>query len=61
MILVTGGAGYIGSHCVLRLLRDGQDVVVFDSLELGHAETIETLSNIDAPGKLVAFRKVRSF
>ena len=57
MILVTGGAGYIGSHCVLRLLRDGEDVVVFDSLELGHTETVETLSRVDAPGKLVAFRK----
>lgn len=55
MILVTGGAGYIGSHCVLRLLRDGEDVVVFDSLETGHAETIETLSSVDAPGRLVAF------
>ncbi len=43
MILVTGGAGYIGSHCVLKLLSDGIDVIVFDSLELGHRETIETL------------------
>lgn len=57
MILVTGGAGYIGSHCVLRLLRDGEDVVVFDSLELGHAETISALSSIDAPGRIVAFRQ----
>ena len=57
MILVTGGAGYIGSHCVLRLLTDGEDVVVFDSLELGHAETIETLSNAGTKGKLKAFVK----
>ena len=57
MILVTGGAGYIGSHCVLRLLRDGKDVIVFDSLELGHREIIDTLSEIDAPGRLVAFRQ----
>ena len=57
MILVTGGAGYIGSHCVLRLLRDGKDVVVFDSLELGHQEIIDRLSKLDTPGKLIAFRK----
>ena len=37
-VLVTGGAGYIGSHTV-RALRDaGRDVVVLDSLELGDAE-----------------------
>lgn len=46
MILVTGGAGYIGSHCVLKLLELGEKVVVFDSLELGHYETIQTLKNI---------------
>ncbi len=44
MILVTGGAGYIGSHCVLALLKKNYDVVVFDSLDTGHIETIETLS-----------------
>lgn len=55
MILVTGGAGYIGSHCALRLLEDGQDIVVFDSLELGHSETIETLKNLNSKGKLVDF------
>jgi NAD(P)-dependent dehydrogenase (short-subunit alcohol dehydrogenase family) len=40
-ILVTGGAGYIGSHTV-RMLRDrGRDVVVLDTLELGHRHSAD--------------------
>ena len=35
-VLVTGGAGYIGSHMVLRLLEDGEDVVVLDNLSTGY-------------------------
>ena len=35
-ILVTGGAGYIGSHTVRLLREQGRDVVVLDSMELGH-------------------------
>ena len=42
-ILITGGAGYIGSHCVLALLEKRNDVVVFDNLSTGHIETIENL------------------
>jgi len=40
-ILVTGGAGYIGSHCVARLLEDGQDVVVIDDLSKGHRSAVK--------------------
>ncbi len=34
-ILVTGGAGFIGSHLVDRLMKDGQDITVFDNLSNG--------------------------
>ncbi|MCX7750023.1 MAG: UDP-glucose 4-epimerase GalE [Candidatus Bipolaricaulota bacterium] len=40
MILVTGGAGYIGSHTVKELLRDGRDVVALDNLSAGHRELV---------------------
>ncbi|HEY9604083.1 MAG TPA: UDP-glucose 4-epimerase GalE [Allocoleopsis sp.] len=40
-ILVTGGAGYIGSHAVLTLLRAGYGVIVLDNLEYGHRELVE--------------------
>jgi UDP-glucose 4-epimerase len=35
-VLVTGGAGYIGSHAVKALRAAGQDVVVYDNLSAGH-------------------------
>lgn len=39
-VLVTGGAGYIGSHTVARLRDAGHDVVVLDNLERGHPNAI---------------------
>ena len=37
-ILITGGAGYVGSHCAKALAAAGHDVVVLDSLLNGHRE-----------------------
>jgi UDP-glucose 4-epimerase len=39
-ILVTGGAGYIGSHTVAELLAKGEEVVVVDNLIQGHKEAV---------------------
>ncbi len=46
-ILVTGGAGYIGSHAVLALQRAGYGVVVLDSLEYGHRELVEEILKVE--------------
>ena len=40
-ILVTGGAGYIGSNTTLQLLDAGYDVVVIDNLSRGHREAVD--------------------
>ena len=42
-ILVTGGAGFIGSHLVERLLADGRNVVVIDDLSTGALENLATV------------------
>jgi UDP-glucose 4-epimerase len=42
MILITGGAGYIGSHCTLELKRAGYDCVILDNLSEGHTEAIQS-------------------
>ncbi len=39
-ILVTGGAGYIGSHTVKHLLAHGHDVLVVDNLAMGHRQAV---------------------
>jgi UDP-glucose 4-epimerase len=41
-VLVTGGAGYIGSVVAEELLKDGHDVVVYDSLYKGHRASVGT-------------------
>ena len=55
-ILITGGAGYIGSHTCVALLEAGYEVVVADNLCNSRAETIERIEEIS--GKKVSFYQI---
>jgi len=54
-VLVTGGAGYIGSHAAQRLLRDGHRVIVVDSLVRGHAGAMDALQRATKVGSQLVF------
>lgn len=45
-ILVTGGAGYIGSHTVVELINSGYDIVIVDNFSNSHPEVIKRLEAI---------------
>ncbi len=55
-VLVTGGAGYIGSHTALCLLEEGHDVVVLDNLMNSNQESLRRVEELT--GKKVDFREV---
>jgi len=52
-VLVTGGAGYIGSHTVLELLSSNQDVIVIDNLSNSSEESLKRVESIT--GKSATF------
>ena len=39
-VLVCGGAGYIGSHTVHQLIKNGEDVIIVDNLQTGHMDAV---------------------
>src|SRR5688572_14137731 len=55
-ILVTGGAGYIGSHTAVLLLEAGHDVVVVDNLANSRSEAVRRIAEI--AGRDVDFHQV---
>lgn len=53
IVMVTGGNGYIGSHCVTNLLENGYDVLSLDNFTTGHKEVSETFSTLNSKGKFL--------
>ncbi len=52
-VLVLGGAGYIGSHVMRRLLEDGVPTVLLDDLSSGHAEVVSLFQRVYGPHRVV--------
>ena len=55
-VLVTGGAGYIGSHTCLEMLEAGMEVVVMDNLNNSTKEALRCVEKLT--GKTLKFRRI---
>jgi UDP-glucose 4-epimerase len=55
-ILVTGGAGYIGSHTIVELMKAGYDVLAIDNFDNSYPSVLENLAKIT--GKTIEFEEV---
>lgn len=59
MILVTGGAGYIGSHTVVELLASGQELVIFDNFSNSSPKVLDRLEQISGQRPLLVEGDIR--
>ena len=58
-VLITGGAGYIGSHTLLEVIKAGHKAVVIDSLVNGHAEAVKRVSKLTGTDIQLAVGDIR--
>jgi len=59
-VLVTGGGGFIGSHLVERLLRDGRDVRVLDNFSTGHRHNLADVEVELVEGDIQSYERVHT-
>lgn len=57
-VLVTGGAGYIGSHTVLEMVQVGMKAVVLDNLDNSSEESLRRVADLTGKPELIVFRNV---
>ena len=58
-VLITGGAGYIGSHTLVEVIKAGHTAVVVDSLVNGHAEAVERVKKLTGTDVQLAVGDIR--
>ena len=58
-VLITGGAGYIGSHTLLEVIKTGHKAVVVDTLVNGHVEAVKRVSKLTGTDIQLAVGNIR--
>jgi UDP-glucose 4-epimerase len=60
-VFVTGGAGFIGSHTCVELLKENYDVMVFDNLSNGSDEALRRVETVLLNGKRFACGNIQGY